>query len=153
MNFIYEKLTEEDKEFFKSFGFRDPLSSFSLAYTPSVWVADRKKEIYLVNLGGQGYKFDLEFPPTYYYLIWDRKLVKIEAYDKGSGDYKVGKNRIWMIQRIVAQETLEIDENLLLDTIKEAFIAYDKGTNKKLLSTEFYGIPKPIFVKGDIANG
>ena len=94
MAFVYEKLNEEDKEFFKSFGLRDPLSKFSPAKVPIEWVADRENNIFFVCLGGLGYRFDKEFPPTWFYLIWNNKLVKIQVYDKLTGNWNTGINAV-----------------------------------------------------------
>jgi len=153
MAFVYEKLTEQDKEFFSSFGFRDPLSWSSLAKAPLNWVTDKGRCIYLVCLGGQGYKFDRQFPPTSFYLIWNGQPIKIETYDDSTGNRTTGRNIVWKIDRIVAPNTLNVDAELLVNTVKEVFEIYEKGRSKYILSIEFVEMARPVFVEGDVANG
>ena len=153
MAFIYKEMTEKDKEFFKSFGFKDPLSSCSMAIIPSHCVVNEKESIYLFCLGGQGHRFDREFPPTYFYLIYDEQPIKIETYRKGTGDKIKGRKIIWKIDRIVAPNTLKIEVNFLLNIVREVIETYERGIGKYILSIEFEKVANPRFVDGDVENG
>lgn len=154
MAFIYEKLTEEDKGFFDSFGFFEPplVSPFFQSGAPTHWVSDREREIYLVCLGGQGYRFDYEYPPTYYYLIWQGQLIKIETYRKGEGDMMEGKEIIYKLTRIIASENLSLTKNLLIETIMGVFETYERGRYKKVNSIEFVEISTPLYANGGMIS-
>lgn len=155
MAFVYEKLNEEDKVYLASFKFKDPLSSCSLARIPRYWISDRERGIFLVSLGGQGYRFDKEYPPTYYRLIWEGYPIKIAAYFDWTGDNETGVQAIWDVDRIVIPRALDIDIDLLIETIKEVFETYERGRSQDtvFLSIKFVLIATPTFVEGDVTYG
>lgn len=152
MAFIYEELTEEDKEFFNSFGFYKALSSVSKADPPLGWVSDREREIYFVSLGGQGYRFDEEHPPTYYRLIWKGKLIKIEGYRKGEGNLIIGNSIMYKLTRITVSESLHLKRSLLEKMIIDAFESYERGINKNLISVDFIYMATPMYPDGGVIS-
>lgn len=153
MAFAYERLTEQDKEFFKSLGFKNPLSRRSEAEIPRSWVSDREREMFLVCLGGRGSSFSTEYPPDYFYFIWKREKIKIEAYSTGIGDWNIGKHKIWKIYRIVAPDSLRNQEEELKEQIEQAFEAETYGSERNLQSIKFVEFANPQFTKGDVENG
>lgn len=125
MAFVNEELTEQDKKFIAGFRFKKPLT-VGLADIPPKWTADRERGYYLICLGGQGWRsYDTnEYPPNYYRLILNNKVVKIEARIRHAGTNKTGVTVYWKLERIYADETIDMPEKELLEVVKEAFVFY-----------------------------
>ncbi|GHU52907.1 hypothetical protein AGMMS49975_09740 [Clostridia bacterium] len=148
MAFVNEELNEQDKAFIASFNFLRPIGTKKPVDIPETWVSDRGNEIFLICLGGQGHRFDKEFPPTFWRLIWKGLPIEIETFDKGIGDWTIGKKIFWNISRITAPLALNVvDGKLLLKTIKDAFETYERARNKNIISIEFVEITAPNFRK------
>lgn len=107
MAFVYEKLTEQDKEFLASFKLPNPLSNSRMANIPREWVADRDRGLFLVCVGGQGFLFSEEYPPTFYYLIWEGQLIRMQAYYNEIGNMQEKRRIIYKVHRILAPNTLK----------------------------------------------
>lgn len=153
MAFVYEKLTEADKAFFESFELKHPLDRFSLAYTPRNWVCDREREMFFFPIGGRGLLDDPDNPPSWFYFIWKKKKIKVQTYRKATGDWNIGINMTWKIDRIVAPDSLRGHGAELQALIKQAFEARTYGMEKKVNSIEFIEIANPEFTKGAVENG
>lgn len=150
MAFIYEKFSQEDKEVFTSLQLPCPFSRSMMANTPRYWVSDREKNLFLVCLGGQGHRFSEEYPPTHYYLIWDRQLIKIEAYYDEIGNMKEYRNFVFRIVRLLAPNVLKNQSELLINIIKEAITEYERGSSRYFNKIEFIEISTPFFMEGDV---
>ncbi|HOQ01253.1 MAG TPA: hypothetical protein PK604_10620 [Acetivibrio clariflavus] len=83
MAFINEKISEADKEIFNSYGFKSVFTNDPIE--PWEWTIDRERDIFLVALEGRGY-YDSEIP-LFYALVWQKRVIKIEAYRKSIGDF------------------------------------------------------------------
>ncbi len=69
MAFVNEELTKQDKAFIASFKFTRPIGQIhDFAEIPSSWTVDRERNMFLICLGGQGYRYSEECPPDYYHL-------------------------------------------------------------------------------------
>jgi hypothetical protein len=157
MAFLIEVVSKEGMEYLKSFHFPTPPGCgngewidkyFQLGSTD--WIIDKERDIVLINLCGQGHRYERQYPPTYHYLIWQGKPIRIESYDTSTGDRTTGRNIVWKIDNIVAPDSLGVSVELLINTIKEAFETYERGRSKYISSIEFIEIAQPTFVKGDV---
>ena len=160
MAFIREIVSEEGMDFLKSFHIPTPSGCgdgewideyFSLGLTK--WLVDKERDLIFITLCGQGFRFDIQHPPTYHYLIWKGQPIKIETFDKGAGDRTTGVRTVWAIHRIVAPITLGVDAETVSETVKEAIEARERTRYKHFLSIEFVKVATPVFVKGDVAYG
>ena len=145
MPFVNETLSESDKEYFASFGFKAPLTQKLLARTPVEWAVDKENKYYLVCLGGQGYTMNEEYPPYYYRLIIDNVPIKIVARCQSMGDFQSGVKMKWYIQAIYLPEELKsFSEEKLLRVVKEAFVSHGNiDMSNRVISTEFGYINPP----------
>lgn len=150
MAFVYEKLTEKDKEYVASFQLPFPLSHSMLASIHREWVADRKRGLFFIGVGGQGFLNSEEYPPSFYYLIWDGQLIRMQAYYARSGNMKEIKKYTFKVHRILAPLTLKDKSQVLIETIKEAITEECRGTDKYFGSIEFVEFHKPFFMEGDV---
>jgi hypothetical protein len=149
MAFVYEKLTEQDKGFLASFKLPHPLDHFSLA-TPRNWAVDRERGLFFISVGGQGFRFSEEFPPSFYYLIWEGQLIRMQAYYNEIGNMQEKRKVIYKVHRILAPNILRDKSELVIETIKEAITEYERGSNKFFGSIEFVEMGKPFFMEGDV---
>lgn len=147
MSFINESLTESDKRFIESFKFRQPLWRDKLADNPEDWSVDKERKFFLICLGGQGELFDREYPPNYYRLIIDNKVIKIEAYFKSEGNHSTGVKMTWRIESIIAPKVLKNKyQETLVEIIKEAFTCYGNiHKNGHVIYTTFNKIASPFY--------
>lgn len=126
MSFVCERLNEDDKKYIKSFDFHMPLGNVTeLINIPDKWVSDRDKGYYMICIAGRGYFFDEEYPPYFYKLIIDNKVIEINARYQSSGNYASGVEMTWRLESICVLGSLNhLSELELLNIIKNAFIAY-----------------------------
>lgn len=124
MAFVNEKLTEKDKEFIASFQFHNPIGmKEELVKIPEKWTVDRNRELYLICLGGQGYRFSDEFPPDYYILIVKNTVIEITVQHNSIGNNTDGIDVTWRITSIfIKNNTNNISNKKIIEYIKEAFI-------------------------------
>ena len=127
MAFVIEELTEQDEEFIAGFQFKAPLGG-GMADISSKWAADRARGYYLVSLGGFGWRsYDTtEYPPSYYRLILENKVMEIAARFYHEGTSKTGVIMHWKLESIYVDETINIPEKKLLEIVHEAFVSYAK---------------------------
>ncbi len=151
MAFVIEELKENDLEYVKSFGFKHPLSIRDDAILPDTWVADHESNCYLICLGAGGwrsYETD-EFPPSYYKLIVNDKVVDIEARFRWEGNYKTKIREWWKIINIVVLENVDMTSERLKEIVKKCFeVESNNQHHNYVIEVNFDLIVDPIFVKG-----
>ncbi len=150
MAFVSEKLEGKDLEYVKSFGFKHPLSIKDDAILPSKWVADHENNCYFICLGaggGRSYETD-EFPPSYYKLLVNNKVIDVEARYHMQGNGKIGIKMWWKIVRIVVFDGFDIKtekiKEILMQTIK---LDSNLWRENHVIEVNFDSIAEPIFVK------
>ena len=150
MAFVYEKLSKKDKEFIASFKLPYPLSRSMMADIPRCWAADREREMFFVSVGGQGFHFSEEYPPSYYYLIWCGQLIMMQSYYKAIGNMQEKRKYIYKVHCILAPNILESQSALIAEVIKEAVTEYERGSSQFFGTIEFEEMSTPIFMEGDV---
>ena len=133
MAFVFEKVPEEDREFFKSMGLKDCWGSRSKYLCKDTeWCADRERNAYLVGIGG-GYQ-DM---PYFYDLWWNGYTIRMEMYEGGSGNYDIGVNIVWFIHRIPIPEEIWDHRDEIVQMIKDGFSVNEGWCRKeKLISID-----------------
>ena len=123
MAFIYEVVPEKDYEFFKSMGLKNCWGSDALTLNEGYtkWSANREKNAYLVDIGG-----GLGEVPHFYDLWWNKYVIRMEMYESGSGNYDVGVNICWVIEKISIPKNIWNYKYDVLKMINEAFLV-NKG--------------------------
>ena len=151
MAFVSEKLEGKDLEYVKSFGFKHPLSIGDEAILPETWVADHENNCYLICLGAGGwrsYETD-EFPPSYYRLIVNNKVIEIEARYRWEGNYKTQIKEWWRIIRIVVLENTDITSESIKKIVKNCFeVESNNQHHNHVIEVNFDLIAEPIFLVG-----
>lgn len=151
MAFVSEKLEGKDLEYVKSFGFKHPLSIRDEAILPETWVADHENNCYLICLGAGGwrsYETD-EFPPSYYRLIVNNKVVDVEAKFKTKGNGKTGIKIWWKITNIVVTQELNVSADDIKKLIMDSFEVEGNDLHgNHIKETVFDLIAEPIFLAG-----
>ncbi|AEV67600.1 hypothetical protein [Acetivibrio clariflavus] len=143
MAFINEKISEADKEIFNSYGFKSVFTNDPIE--PWEWTIDRERDIFLVALEGRGY-YDSEIP-LFYALVWQKRVIKIEAYRKSIGDFFTGTEMYWRITKIEAPMFFFNQKDELIELIKEAFDAHGSlGRRDIVTKVNFDYIAEPYFI-------
>ncbi|MDL2259128.1 hypothetical protein LJC42_08310 [Eubacteriales bacterium OttesenSCG-928-K08] len=155
MAFIRQKISESEKEFLESLKILAPLTGKgTLARIPDYWIADYDRNLFLIGLGGQGYRYSNEYPPDYFKLIWDNKVIGIEAQytHKRNIDVSgtVSVDVKWKILNIFAPATLlHISREEIKDTAIGAFKEYSNYYyNDRVRTLEFVSVAEPYFARG-----
>jgi len=150
MAFVIEELKGKDLEYVKLFGFKHPLSIRDDAILPSKWVADHDNNRYFICLGaGGGRSYDTaEYPPSYYKLIVNNKIIDIEARYRWEGNSNVGIKMWWKIIRIVVFENIDLTigeiKNIVIQAIK---LDSNLWRENNVIEVNFDLIAEPIFIK------
>ena len=143
MAFVNEKITrEEDINLFNSFHLKTPITNEVLIARK--WTVDRERERYFILCGGQ----NSEDIPLFFVLIFNKNKIYIEANITGNGDINTGIDSFWKISQINIPKKLEIDQNIILEYLKEAIYGYEKGpwNDAYIKSLKIEIISEPIFV-------
>lgn len=115
MAFIYEVVPEKDYAFFDSMHLRNPFGKGYIYVTKqSRWCADRKRNFFLVPLGG-----GMHDTPYFIDLWIDGEIVVMEAEQYGkriNGNVIVG----WDIVNIIIPSKIWSKRNLIVSIIEEA---------------------------------
>lgn len=145
MAFKYEKMNEDDLKFVQDFNFRNPLSHIRpLRLTH--WTADRERKAFLIALGGEGY-YGAEIP-GFFVFIWKNRVMKIEAFTEGQGNFEKGIEVWWKINKIIIPDIFKKDQQIIMDLIREAFIAESRCYRIDCVKNiTFDYIAEPSFVK------
>ena len=131
MAFVFEKVPEEDWEFFRSMGLKDCWGARLLDITErSKWCADRERNAYLVGIGG-GYQ-DM---PHFYDLWWNGYTIRMEVVETGDGNYDTKVNIIWNIWRIPIPKEIWDKRDEIMGLITEAFSVYSGWCKPKFLGS------------------
>lgn len=119
MSFIYEVVPEKDTKFFESMGLKNCWGNSELLFLAghTKWCADRERNAYLVAMGG-GYHGEM---PYFYDLWWKGNVVRIEAERGGKGNYEMGIDIIWFINRVPIPEKIWESKDEIMEMIEEAF--------------------------------
>jgi len=126
---------------FNSFHLTDPFHGASLQ--SRWWIMDREREAFFVGLGGQGhYSSDI---PNFYALVWQSKIIRIETFSNVTGDQNNGYEASRRITSIKAPESLLIDNEKILELIKDALIANSTDVNKNT-KVGFDFIATPLYL-------
>ncbi len=144
MAFVNEKIPEADKERFNSFSFKNPVT-----HEPNKankWTIDRERDIFLVALGGKGaYVTEI---PMFYALVWKNKVINLETYSDGKGNYKSGVEMWWKITRIEIPESLKPYKDQVIELIKEGIDAHGSGYRRDhIVKVNFDRIVPPSFIR------
>ncbi|CAH1204392.1 hypothetical protein PAECIP111893_02241 [Paenibacillus plantiphilus] len=142
MAFVYEKISEADRELYQSFNLRSPFNGRPLETRK--WTIDRERNAYLISLGGQGtYNSDI---PMFHTLIWNGNTINIDSFTTGIGDVSSGIEKFWKITKIEAPIDLYEKKDELIDLMKEAFDAKGfAGSKDCVVSVHFDFIAAPEF--------
>jgi hypothetical protein len=121
MPFINELIPEADKaridwSKFKAWSFSKPLH-------PWKWTIDRERDIFFVELEGQGP--DSERPETYA-MSWHSHVIRVEAEVSGSGGEKFWAHIEWNILKIEIPEEIQLARNEILLDLEHAIDAHGR---------------------------
>lgn len=118
MAFIYEIVPEKDYEFFRSMGLKNCWGNGSLTLSEgsTKWCADRERNAYVVGIGG-GY----DDMPHFHDLWWNDHIIRMETISGGNGNYDVGVDIIWFINKILIPRKVWNLKKDIVKMISEAF--------------------------------
>lgn len=122
MSFVFEKVPEKDHDFFKSMGLKNCWGNGPhLLISETQWCADREKNAYLVGIGG-GH----DDMPHFQDLWWNGYVIRMETNRGGKGNYDVGVDIIWFIEKISIPKSIWQYRETIIKMIEEAFaVDYD----------------------------
>ncbi|CAD6872413.1 hypothetical protein [Methylomonas fluvii] len=143
MAFVNETLTEQDKAWFASFNFQSEFSREPVP-VPRKWTIDHENEAVLIVLEGQGAD-GYDVPPLFLTLIWKGTVVKIEAYNKGTGNFKTGTEEWWRVTEIRCPKILEVESSTVLQLIQEGLDALGSGHRRDVVKAVHIQLPTPKF--------
>ena len=93
MSFVYEMVGEENKELWKSLGWKNWGEKPLLFYKRDYWSRDKQRNIFLVGIGGY---IDM---PEYYDMCYKGRMIRMEVAGKTEGDRNVGVTFLWDIYK------------------------------------------------------
>lgn len=144
MGFVFEKVPEEDWDFFMSMGLKDCWGSNPLNVSEcSAWCADRERNAYLVPIGG-GFRE----MPNYYDLWWNGHTIRMEIGDGGNGNYNVGVDLVWFIHKISIPKEIWQYKGEIMNMITDAFSVNEGWCRKECLKS----IAVKVMCKAEIAE-
>ncbi len=144
MAFVYEKISESDREWINSFGIIS-MSTGEPIMTP-YWAIDREREVFLVSIGG-GQGFYTSEAPQYFAMVWGKNLIKLATFSEGDGKISSGVKMRWKITQIDAPESLLNVKGELIELIKEAIGALGIAGRNCVSKTDFEYIASPRFIR------
>ena len=147
MGFVYERVPEEDREFFKSMGLKDCWGREGKCLTKRTkWCADREKNAYLVGIGG-GYNGEM---PYFYDLWWNSQIIRMEIERGSKGNVETGIEVIWFINRISVPCDIWEYKDKIVEIIEEAF-SINRGwceeTELKYITVKINCTPEKVEVR------
>ena len=101
-----------------------------------------KKNAYLVDIGGGFGEM-----PHFYDLWWNENIIRMEMYESGDGNYDVGVNICWVIERIFIPANIWNYKYDILKMINEAFAVnrgWCKSEHLKSISVNFECKPEMV---------
>ena len=123
MAFVNELISEEDKQ--KIDWSKFIAWPFSKPHRPWKWTIDRERDVFFIPLEQPGYD-DTNTSPDVFALYWKKEIIKVEASVTGSGEGKFWNTLIWKVSNIDVPDHLKIEQNDILNTLKEAFCAHGR---------------------------
>ena len=140
-----EIINEQDVAYFKTFHFVNPVGGKLLS--PSVWTINRKENMFLLALGGQGI-YGTEIP-MFYVIVIERQVIVMETFVRFTGDNFTDKGSdIWLsITKLSIPEGISTPINRIVGCIKAAFVEEWTGENTVgLRRLHFEDIADPRYV-------
>ncbi len=145
MAFVNETLTEQDKEWFASFQLESEFRKGALVPSPTKWTIDKERFAVLVALEGQGAD-GYDVPPLFLALFWQGKVIRIEAYTRGTGSYQTGTKKWWRVTNILIPKELQGQGDGVLQLIREALDAQGTGYRRDVVKAIHIELPNPRFI-------
>ncbi len=131
MAFKQQKLTKEDVKYVNKFKIRNGYGGGIATLNEHTEVTiDRERNIYFIDVGGRGEKYDPDYPPTVGWLIWNDKLTRVEFYWKWYNKKTDEINKIinisYKIVSIRSHISLENKGEEIKQLIKDAIVERDR---------------------------
>ncbi|SBT04723.1 conserved hypothetical protein [Candidatus Accumulibacter aalborgensis] len=145
MAFVNETLTEQDKAWFATFNFRSVFSTRDPIPAPRKWTIDRDRDAVLISLEGQGAE-GYDVPPTFMVLIWSGQVIRIQAYNRGEGNFWDGTEEWWRLTYIGIPKTLAPQAATVLQLIQEALDAQGTAHRRDIVKAVHIQLPTPKFI-------
>ena len=145
MAFVYEPMGEMGVEKIRALDLSDPITgkpyfNTHRPYPKREWTIDCERDFQFFGMCGVGR--DEDHPPMYYCLVWKGNPIRIDTYERGTGNNTVGIREVFEIACILApEELIRVPEKEICEVIREAFIAYAHRNNHNVLSVEFPHMP------------
>lgn len=119
MPFINELIPEADKaridwSKFRAWPFSDP-------HDPWKWTIDRENDVFFIGLETGRWS---EHQPSTFALSWKGHVVRIEAEDRGVGEFTTGVDMFWTISKVEIPPELRTHKEEVLDILRKAVDAY-----------------------------
>ena len=99
----------------------------------------------LVELEGQGVD-GYDVPPLFLALFWQGKVIRIEAYTRGTGSYQTGTEKWWRVTNIFIPKELQGQDDGVLQLIREALDAQGTGYRRDVVKAVHIDLPTPRFI-------
>ena len=149
MAFVNEPVGETGRELIKSLNLATPsgcgggmFADYFLPLKSRIWTIDHERNLQFFVMGGIGC-WDREQPPLTCCLVWEGLPIIIETYSRNKGDNTVGIEENWEIEEIrVPSKLMNVPEEEIIETVKEAFTVYAHRNDANVLSVEFPIVPK-----------
>lgn len=142
MSFVNEPIPDADKHKYDAFNFVSP---FNREPVPAwKWTIDRKRDVFLVGLGGQG--GEGSEIPAFFALVFEGHPVHFRSFTNGKGDYQSGIELWSHIFRISLPKEIESRKDEVLATLQEAVDAWGTGYKREHVIAIHIQIDEQSFV-------
>lgn len=133
MAFVFEKVPEDDWEFFESMGLKNCWGTKPQILLPgrSEWIADRTQNAFLVPIGG-----GMHDVPLIYDLWWDGVVIRLEAENyRSEGNRRENFKLVWDINKILIPRSGWEKRDLIIKMIEDAMSVNQDGVKKEHLNS------------------
>lgn len=136
MAFVWERVSDEEKDFYNSLGIRDWSGKRTRSFIPKYtdWCIDRERNAILIELGG-----GRDSDPIFWAFLCNNSEIRIETASKLT---KTANNKMLReITKIVMSKNSFKQKDEMISLILEAFSALSESSGGMLI-TEIHCVPK-----------
>ncbi len=150
MAFVYRELTEEEREYIKTFKIRAVLGG-GFGFIPDEASVDDERNIYYFQFDGIGRvnRYD-DLPPAWSSMIWEGQVFRVTTYQEVIKTEKGWTHVDYQVVNIYAPESFRGRDQEIMDAIQEAIAVHVKYRGFETL--EFIEWSMPTYVSFDISQ-
>ncbi len=150
MAFVYRELTEEEREYIKTFKIRAVLGG-GFGFIPDEASVDDERNIYYFQFDGQGWRNgEDDAPPDWSSMIWGGQVFRVTTYWESVKTEKGWTHVNYRVVHITAPNSFCGRDQEIMDAVQEAIAAHVKYRGYETL--EFTDMSIPRYVSYDISQ-